>query len=192
MLGLHETLSLDTHENILGTYRCNVFKTALRILPCVLFLCMLFLFIFPFFYRGTFGVLTFLVLLFLDALCIARFLVQWYGTFYILTERRLFSVRRYGFFKKKVHEILLENINELSYDSKGIIQTLLQYGTIHCKLFPANTHFEIVEVSRPQEVLTSISRRAALVRKSAGVGHRLDQQAALSIPLQEIDSDQPH
>ncbi len=165
MMGLQETLSLDTHENILASFRCNAFRTWLWMTPCVLFLFGLFLFMFPFFYQGGPGVFLFITLLLIDVIFMLRLLVMWYGTFYILTERRLFTVRRFGFFKKQVNEILLENINELSYDTKGMLQTLLGYGSIHCTLFPTNTQFTIEEISQPQHVLTSISRRVSVIRK---------------------------
>lgn len=193
MFGFSETLTLDEHEHVIVAFRSNSLKTILWLIPCTIVLFSAFLFMFPLFYYGMRGVLLFFFLLITDAYCIVLFLLRWYGSVSLLTERRLFVITRMSFLKKKVNEILLENINELSYDTKGILQTLFGYGTIRCSLFTSSGKCDIPEVYRPQDVLNAISKYASLTKAGPTTQRDLAIMNSIyetkSLPLQKNGED---
>ncbi len=194
MFGFHETLTLDEGEKVVAAFRSHTLRTVLWLIPCTIVLFGVFLFMFPLFYYGIKGVVLFFVIILLDTYFILLNLLRWYGSVSILTERRLFVIYRVSFLKKRVNEILLENINELSYDTKGILQTLFGYGTVHCSLFTSSGQCDIPEVNRPQEVLNVISKYASQTK----VGSSKQRDMAIyeklpydnkSLPLQKSDDD---
>jgi hypothetical protein len=194
MFGFHETLTLDEGEKVVAAFRSHTLRTVLWLIPCTIVLFGVFLFMFPLFYYGIKGVVLFFVIILLDAYFILLNLLRWYGSVSILTERRLFVIYRVSFLKKRVNEILLENINELSYDTKGILQTLFGYGTVHCSLFTSSGQCDIPEVNRPQEVLNVISKYASQTK--AGSSKQRDMAIyeklpydTKSLPLQKSDDD---
>lgn len=160
-----ETLQLDTSEVLVSMFRGHALRVITRLIGPLLFLFVLFLFLFPLFRMGFAGVLFFLFALLLDSLFIFRLLIIWYGTFYTLTNRRLLSIRRKGFFKKQTQEILLENISELSSDTHGALHSLFQCGDVKLTLYTASHMFTLHDVPSPQDTLTRISQQIAFAKK---------------------------
>ena len=165
MLHLQETLNLDTHETVVSLFRTHPFRMVSRVIPVIILLISFFLFMFPLFSLGIIGVLVFLFLFFTGVLFLCRSIFNWLGTYCVLTNRRLLCIQRTGFFKKQVHEILLENITELSYATKGIIQVLFHFGNLRLALLTARGEFIIPEIAKPQIILDILSRQASDVRK---------------------------
>lgn len=165
MLHLQETVSLDTHEAIVSLFRSHSFKMVSRAVPLIIALVALFLFVFPLFSLGVIGVIIFLLLFFTGILFLCRNIFNWLGTYCILTNRRLLCIQRSGFFKKQVQEILLENITELSYATKGMVQVLFHFGDVRLALVTARGEFIIPQIAKPQMILDILSRQASAVRK---------------------------
>ncbi len=166
-----EKISLDADEKIVAAIRTRTVRSLVLATPAMLILVALFLFLFPLVSLGPLGVGFFLGVAALDSLFLLSILSRWYGSVYLLTDRRLLGIHRLGIFRKKVHEVLLENINELSYDAKGVFPTLFGYGDIHCSLFTTRGSFTITAVFRPQELLSVVSRcvsSAKTARRATG------------------------
>jgi hypothetical protein len=165
MFRLQETVHLDSQETIVSMFRSHAFKMTSRAIPLILVLMALFLFVFPLFSLGAVGVGIFFFLFFTGMFFLFRTVCNWLGTYYVLTNRRLLCIQRTGFFKKQVDEILLENITELSYITKGIVQTLFHFGNVRLALMTARGEFIILSIAKPQTILDILSRQAAAVRK---------------------------
>lgn len=162
---LTETINLDPNEKIVGIFRSHSFAAFRRLVIPFLSLCFLFLFLFPLFRLGLGGLGLFIGLGILDIVIVARILVSWYGTVYILTTRRLFGMRRYGFFKKQTQEILLENISELSAKIHGPFSVFFRFGDVALMLYTSSHSYTLHEVNEPQEVLTLISHHISRTKK---------------------------
>jgi len=163
---LQEEVTLDTDEKIIGFYRPHSFFAIVWGFPIALVIVLLFLFMFKIFQLGILGILLFAgVFSFLVFLLSSR-IVAWYGTLSVLTNRRLLSIRRLSLLKKQVTEVLLQNISELSYTTKGIIQTLLRFGNIHLTVLTTNTKFTLYNIPYPQQIMDVISGQIAK-RKSS-------------------------
>lgn len=165
MLKLQETLHLDSHETIVSMFRSHSFKMVSRAVPLIIALMALFLFVFPLFSFGVIGIIIFFLLFFAGIFFLLRNVTNWLGTYCVLTNRRLLCIQRTGFFKKDVNEILLENITELSYITKGVVQTLFHFGNVRLALIASRGEFIIPDIGQPQAILDILSRQAAAVRK---------------------------
>ncbi len=162
---LQEEVSLDQDERIIGFFRPHVFFVVVWSVPLTLALVLVFLFMFKFLSLGAIGAVIFILLCALLLFMLASRIVAWYGTLSILTERRLISIRRQSLFRKQVTEVALGNISELSYTSKGIIQTIFRFGNIHLTMFITNTKFTLYNIPSPQKVMDIISSPASKQKK---------------------------
>ncbi len=165
MLHLEDTVHLDQHETVVSVFRSHPFRMVSRVVPLIFILMVLFLFVFPLFSFGMVGISLFVFLLFVGVLFLCRNIFNWLGTYCVLTDTRLLCIQRTGFFKKQVQEIVLENITELSYATKGMMQTIFHFGNVRLALRTTRGEFIIPEISKPQMVLDLLSRQASAVRK---------------------------
>lgn len=54
------------------------------------------------------------------------------GNIYVLTSKRIVSIRRSGIWNKHVDEVLLTKIADTGYGTSGVIQTLCRAGSVKC------------------------------------------------------------
>ena len=158
---LQEEVTLDSDEKIIGFFRPHSFFVIVWGLPLALGLVALFLFMFKIFQIGMIGVALFFVVFSFFVFLLSSRVIAWYGTLSVLTNRRLLSIRRVSLLKKQVTEVLLGNISELSYTTKGFIQTVLRFGNVHLTVFVTNTKFTLHNVPHPQQVMDVISGQIA-------------------------------
>lgn len=160
MIDLYETVSLFDDEEIVGFFRSHWVVLVRPLLVPLGGLWLLAFIMFPLISFGLVGVGVLLVGVLLAGLVAWRRMVIWYGTFYILTNRRLFILKRAGFFKKKMHEIALNKVASLSYDTKGVAQTIFRLGTVHLAMRDGQDGGVLLEnLARPQVTMDTISRQ---------------------------------
>ena len=80
--------------------------------------------------------------------------VGWYYTVYILTGRRLVSIRQKGFFDRSVQEWQLDKIYNVNYHVDGLQAMMFNYGDISLKT--AIGEFIMTKIHRPIEVYKRI------------------------------------
>ncbi|MCU0667657.1 MAG: PH domain-containing protein [Patescibacteria group bacterium] len=56
--------------------------------------------------------------------------ITWYFSVFVVTDQRFIQITQEGFFKKSVIDIGMDKIQSVSYEVRGIEQTVLGYGTI--------------------------------------------------------------
>lgn len=172
MISIEETVQLERDEQIIALFRRHGVTVFVTILPYALLIVLLFLFIFPLFSLGGRGVAVFVVLGLLFLLLGLRKILAWLGTITILTSSRLLVIQRLGFFKKKVNEIKLDQISELSYEIKGALQMFGRYGTIYLLVTFTSTSIGIPGIPDPQSALNAISQAIARVGRISGASHQ--------------------
>ncbi|MBI4268440.1 PH domain-containing protein [Candidatus Uhrbacteria bacterium] len=160
-----EQVTLDSSESIQGLFRSHFFHLLVRIAVPFLGLCVFFLFLFPLFRNGLGGVAVFFAGILFCSLTIAHFVMAWYGTLFILTNRRLLAIRRTGLFKKQAQEIVLENVSELSYNTRGLVEMIFRFGDVKLTLYTASHSFTLHDIPNPHDVLNAISRQMVLAKK---------------------------
>lgn len=165
MAFFREHIALDSSEQISGLFRSHAFHLVVRIAVPFVALCGLFLFLFPLFRSGLGGVAVFTFGVIVCCLFITHFVMAWYGTVFVLTNRRLLAIRRTGLFKKQAQEIVLENISELSCSTRGIVQMLFRFGDVRLTLYTASHSFTLHDIPNPHDALNAISRQMVLAKK---------------------------
>jgi uncharacterized membrane protein YdbT with pleckstrin-like domain len=56
--------------------------------------------------------------------------VSWYNDVYILTNYRMIDVAQDGFFNRRFAEASLDKIQDISFQIRGLLQTVLNYGDV--------------------------------------------------------------
>lgn len=168
---LQETLRLEPGEDLVAVYRRHGGTAFLRILPLAFFLVVLFLFLFPLFSLGAKGVFVFGVLVFFSLFFSLRIIASWLGTITIVTSRRLLIVSRLGFFKKTVTEIQYDQISQMSYQVKGMMQMIGKYGNLELLVTFTSANISIPDMPDPQEILNTISQVMSSAKKAGALPH---------------------
>lgn len=66
----------------------------------------------------------------LAGLVMFPFWITWYFTVFVVTDQRFIQIGQEGLWKRNVVDIGIDKIQTISYEVKGIEQTLLGFGTI--------------------------------------------------------------
>jgi uncharacterized membrane protein YdbT with pleckstrin-like domain len=120
-------------------------------------------------------------------------LMRWRGTALILTEKRLFFLRRSGLFSRNVIELSLSKISAVSYRVNGLCSTIFGYGTLLIATTASETPLSMTHLSHPDRLETVIAERLEQVAKGPGdfgemlhaVSRLTDQQ--MDMLREEID-----
>ena len=90
---------------------------------------------------------------------------RWWNDLYVLTNQRLVDVDQKRLFHRAVAEAPLENIQDVSFETRGIIQTLLNYGTVMVQTAAVTTEIDIIGVTDPQAIQQLILRTVQSVKR---------------------------
>lgn len=166
MAAFVESLNLEPGEAMIAIYHRHSMTLLMHLLPWAVILVILFLFLFPLFSLGVRGVVLFSAILILCIGIALRALVAWLGTVTILTNVRLLMVERFGFFKTRVTEMKLDQIFKVSYEVRGMRQTMGRYGTLVLVVMFTGENMYILDIPNPQDALNQISQAVSTVNKS--------------------------
>ena len=200
MFDFYEKISLFEDEDVRGVFRLSS-VTVIRglFLPLLGFFLTMFL-MSALINAGGWGVLIFLSLLLVVGLAIAHHVVKWYGTLFIITNRRVFRIVRHGLFKKDVDELSLDIINSVRYTTKGILETIFRTGTVHIAFKDAaRKEAELYFIDNPSGMLDTISRllhgqplptetpvvtpKHAIVHEDSDLGHHVVKEESTPKPI---------
>jgi uncharacterized membrane protein YdbT with pleckstrin-like domain len=89
-------------------------------------------------------------------------LFWWYWTFYhitmyvlrvwIITNQRVVSSRQYGLFNRRIVELAIENIQDISVNIDGMFGTFLEFGDIEIQTAGAENKFFFRRIPEPLQV----------------------------------------
>jgi len=143
---LYEKIELEPDEQVITTVRKHWFLITLELLTIVLFgLAPVFAFmivlalppqeiIMTFFETQTpaliFGIAAWMLL---STMAAAASWTSYYLDLWIITDRRIIVVDQINFFNRKVSHFRLERLQDIKVTVKGLIPTLLNYGTIRAQ-----------------------------------------------------------
>jgi hypothetical protein len=128
------------------------------LITAVLILLSFFL-MFYLFSLGQLGAALFSALLFTGIFYGSREFYIWYNNIFIITTQRIIDIDQTGFFHKTVSEVTLEKILDISYYVHGILQTILNLGTIKITEPGASLILRnIKEVAKVNQVVTDLIR----------------------------------
>jgi len=85
----------------------------------------------------------------------------------VLTDQRLIDIEQKGLFAREIAELRIENIQDVRVEIHGILETLLDFGSIHIQTAGAVSSFVAHTVPHPSKVKDVILNRYDVLRPQA-------------------------
>ncbi|MBI4812311.1 PH domain-containing protein [Candidatus Falkowbacteria bacterium] len=82
--------------------------------------------------------------------------VDYYLDVWIITSERIIDVGQGGFFSRKVSELSLGKIQDVSSETRGLLPTILKYGNVEVQSAGEEGKFIFQEIPNPEEVRNTI------------------------------------
>lgn len=80
---------------------------------------------------------------------------------WIVTNRRIIDSKQHGFFNRTVSELHLSRIQDISVETKGIIQTFFRFGDLLVQTAGAEEKFKFLQIPHPVRVKDEIMKLAS-------------------------------
>lgn len=90
----------------------------------------------------------------------------WWNGMYVLTNLRLIDIDQHRIFHRTVAELPVDMVQDVRFDVRGPLATLLSFGNVTIETTGGGTSFELEQVTDPQSVQQAILRAADKSRQS--------------------------
>lgn len=104
--------------------------------------------ILPFRYHVVLVVAWYLMII---AYSFAEFL-SWYYNVYIITDERIVDVDFHSLLYKKISETKIDNIQDVTFESGGLLRSMLNFGTVYIQTAGEKREFEFEDIPNPDRV----------------------------------------
>ena len=87
------------------------------------------------------------------------FFIEWtnyYLDLWIITDKRILDVEQHGFFNREVTSFRFEQIQDITVETKGIIETVFHYGTLHIETAGHDRDIIIKDAHNPEDARSLI------------------------------------
>lgn len=91
---------------------------------------------------------------------------------WIVTDSRILDIWQIAFFNRKVSELHLESIQDISVNTSGIIQSYFNFGNIDIQTAATEKHFTFEEVPNPIYIKDSIMDAANIFVENHNINKR--------------------
>jgi hypothetical protein len=150
-------LQLKAEEDVLEVLHASLAPQILKLTLMVIWLLLPFFFMFPLLREGTWGVSLLIVWILSGLIILARVYLKWSHTVLVVTDRRIVDHDQKGFFHRVVTEARYDQIDEVSYQVKGIASTLFRYGTLRVQLNGSAADIEVQFIKKPAKISDKIN-----------------------------------
>src|SRR3989339_680330 len=150
-------IELKVHEEVLEVVNASIIPRLPRVAFLVIWILLPFFFLFPLWQEGTIGLVIFFVWLFSGILLLIRSYVMWARTVFVVTDMRVIDYDQKGFFYRIVTQTRFDQIDEVSYQIKGIFSTLFRYGTLELQLQGSSADIQVDQVKHPNHIADLIN-----------------------------------
>jgi len=79
---------------------------------------------------------------------------------WIVTDRRIIDSTQHGFFNRKVSELHLSRIQDISVNTDGVIQTFFKFGDLHIQTAGTEERFKFLQIPKPNIVKDQMMKTA--------------------------------
>jgi len=158
------TKNLKEDEEAIRVVRIYPIAMIYQILGSFFFILLAFFLMFILLKQGWWGVSLFVLLLSIGLIYGLRNWIIWSLNGFLVTNKRIIDFDQRGFFDKSVSECSLDKIQDVSYEIKGPMQTMFNFGTVKIQTASTNPTIEISRVQDPhklQEIITETQRRSS-------------------------------
>lgn len=183
---LYDKIKLEPNEKVLTTVRKHWFIIVVEMLGILLFaLLPLFLFVLvalaplPFDTTNLFLLYSQEILfvtagwLLLSTMAGAGVWTHYFLDLWVITDRRIIVIEQVHFFNRKVSNFRLERLQDIKVTIKGIIPTLLNYGTVRAQTASAaDSNFTSPGLPAPRELQSLI--QTAMDARLASLGSNIN------------------
>ncbi len=84
---------------------------------------------------------------------------EYYLDVLLITDKRIFDINQHGLFRRTSSSFRLDRIQNVTVDMEGVIQTLLDFGTIHIETAGENEDFIATYIAHPYEIKKMINEK---------------------------------
>lgn len=102
---------------------------------------------------GTFGYSLWLLILWI------MFFMEWtdyYLDLWVITNKRIIDAEQKGFFHREVTSFLYGQIQDITVETRGLIETFFKFGTLHIQTAGHNREIVIRDAHHPEEARSLI------------------------------------
>ncbi|OGL78657.1 hypothetical protein A3F28_03810 [Candidatus Uhrbacteria bacterium RIFCSPHIGHO2_12_FULL_57_11] len=149
-------LNLKPGEKILGYARQHPVLVAVPLVFEIGFILLAFFFMTPLFRLGAPGTVVFVLAVIFGAFLSFRSWLLWHSNVFIITDRRIVDIDRRGFFEWVVSEAQFWNIQDIAWNTKGLVQTIFGAGNVVVQTASGFVNLEIRFVKDPARVAQAI------------------------------------
>ena len=71
---------------------------------------------------------------------------------WIVTNKRIIDVEQHGFFRREIASFRLERLQDVTTEQKGILATILKFGSVHVQTAGADKEFILNDAKKPKIV----------------------------------------
>lgn len=151
-------LNLDPDEQVLLVSR-RYFLTLLWEVGVAFFLIVMpFFLMFPLLAWGRWGMAFFAYALAVGMLVILKIYIVWNFNTLVITSKRVIKTKQKGFFDRRVSEMLISRINDVSHHIKGVWGTTFRYGTLHIVAGNGDTVLDFKYMKNPGQALRILNK----------------------------------
>ena len=134
--------------------------------------------------------------LFIVALLFFGF-IDYYLDVYIVTNERIVDIEQNGFFKRKISELHLHQVQDVNAQVKGLFATIMHYGDIYIQTAGERENFIFNSVPNPYRIskiivdLHGAAIEAGVVKKGAKTGGAMKRkkESMVNLPKGKEESD---
>lgn len=158
--------NLDQDEYVLLVTRRYFFTLFHWVFVAFFLIVMPFFLLFPLFAWGKWGIVFFVYSIAVGFLLFFKIFVVWNFNMLVITSKRVIKIRQSGFFDRKVFEMLISRINDVSHHIRGFWGTILRYGTLHIVAGNGETILDFPNMKNPGKALRILNNLLQGVHKN--------------------------
>lgn len=108
-------------------------------------------------------------------------LTDYFLDMWIVTNERIINIEQHGLFRRKVSEMRLNQVQDISSEMKGFLETFLTFGDVTIQTAGATLLFHFKNIDNPDEVKLTVARLVAECKKRHG-----DASSIIPKPTKEL------
>lgn len=87
---------------------------------------------------------------------------------WIVTTERIINIEQRGLFNRTVSELRLNQIQDVTSETRGFLETFLTYGDVHIQTAGQRPQFHFKNIDNPDDVKVKITELAAACKRRHG------------------------
>ncbi len=195
MFRIESIIQLKEEENIEALVRRHLFTLIPSLFIAMLLIVVPFFLLFPLMSWGLIGLLIFAGCISIGIILAIRALFLWNADVLVVTNLRLVDVDQKGLLSRRVSEASYDAIQDVSWQRKGIWQTIFRMGSVSVQTAGQSTNIEVTSVPYPDKLhdlindVRSFSAKESKKTESDQPKDRRSRLRRIARLLDQVDDD---